>query len=94
VEHTARQVGVDLTDTYGGAMAIAAFGKVILLGEHAVVYDRPALAVAVSPGLSVSSLKSGTGPCRVQVPSWGLDESERSAGMVGDVLRRLTQLIP
>ena len=40
-------------------------GKIILLGEHAVVYGRPALAAAIDRHVSVA-LDEGTGPAR-----WG-----------------------
>jgi mevalonate kinase len=44
-----------------------ACGKVILLGEHSVVYGHPALAGALSDGVTVES-EPGTGLLRV--PAW------------------------
>ncbi|HEY7957425.1 MAG TPA: mevalonate kinase [Polyangia bacterium] len=47
-----------------------AFGKVILLGEHSVVYGHPALAGALSDGVTV---ETAPGSGRLKVPAWGLD---------------------
>lgn len=47
-------------------------GKAILLGEHAVVYGYPALAVALDRGVLASRTD---GPPRVRVPQFGLDFS-------------------
>jgi len=44
-------------------------GKVILLGEHAVVYDQPALAAGISRGLAAAAV-SGTGS--LTIPAWQL----------------------
>jgi len=51
-------------------------GKVILLGEHAVVYDQPALAAGLSRGLAAAAVP-GTG--RLTVPAWQLDVHARDA---------------
>jgi len=51
-------------------------GKVILLGEHAVVYDQPALAAGLSRGLAAVAMP-GTG--RLTVPAWQLDVNARDA---------------
>lgn len=45
-------------------------GKVILFGEHAVVYDQPALAAGLSRGLKATA-SAGTG--RLTIPAWDLD---------------------
>src|SRR5262245_61969605 len=47
-------------------------GKVILLGEHAVVYGHPALAAALDLGVRAQARKAG-GPARLRVPAWGID---------------------
>ena len=51
-----------------------AHGKVILLGEHAVVYDQPALAAGLSRGLAALATP-GSG--RLTVPAWQLDVNAR-----------------
>lgn len=46
-------------------------GKVILLGEHAVVYDRPALAAALEQGVRSRAEASG-GENELVIPPWGV----------------------
>jgi mevalonate kinase len=46
-------------------------GKVILLGEHAVVYGHPALAGAIDRGVSVTAVASDK--LRLYIPAWGID---------------------
>ena len=52
------------------SVAGRAAGKVILLGEHAVVYGVPALAGALSGGVTVEKTP-GTG--LVRIPSWAVE---------------------
>jgi mevalonate kinase len=58
-------------------------GKVILVGEHAVVYGHAALAVGISTGISVEA-RTGTG--RLQVPAWKLEASTGDDTPVGRAL--------
>src|ERR1700733_14598340 len=54
-----------------------ACGKVILLGEHAVVYGVPAIAVGIERG-ATASVKGASvddapsGPSRLSVSPWGV----------------------
>jgi mevalonate kinase len=47
---------------------VTGHGKVILLGEHAVVYGHPALAGAI--GLGVTAVASPSTADRIEIPAW------------------------
>lgn len=51
----------------------SASGKVILLGEHAVVYGRPAIAVPLSGLRATAILTPHPGPFHIQAPAVGVD---------------------
>jgi len=54
-------------------MSHIGLGKLILLGEHAVVYGYPALAAALDRGVRIDVVPTPAGgTLRVDVPSWNL----------------------
>ncbi len=76
-----------------GAPHGTAAGKVILFGEHAVVYGRHALALPIPGAVTVHVARAGT--LSVSMPEWGFDravDAEASGGvdaLLGVVLREL-----
>jgi len=53
-------------------MSGLACGKVILLGEHAVVHGVPAIAVGIDRGARAERKPLEAGPCRLFVRGWNL----------------------
>jgi mevalonate kinase len=53
-----------------------ACGKVILLGEHAVVYGIPAIAVGIDRGARARALALENGPSRLHVQGWNINVRE------------------
>jgi mevalonate kinase len=54
-------------------MSAFAFGKVILLGEHAVVHGIPAIAIGIDRGARATATPLGSGPSRLSVTTWGIE---------------------
>lgn len=53
--------------------AARASGKVILLGEHAVVYGVPALAVGIDRGARAERAPLAAGPSELEIAGWGIE---------------------
>ncbi len=71
----------------------AACGKIILLGEHSVVYGRPAIALPIPLAVEAAIRKGGDG-INVVIPRWGVEQKVRvtNPGFTGIIAQMLEQL--
>lgn len=69
-----------------------AHGKILLLGEHAVVYGRPALAAGLDRGMTASVVDGGG--ARLQIPAWGVDVSPADSSAVARAFAALLGALP
>jgi mevalonate kinase len=67
----------------------SAHGKVILLGEHSVVYGRPALAAAISPGVEATA-RDGSG-ASLTVSPWSVTFASGDGSDLGRALDALAR---
>jgi len=66
-----------------------ACGKVILLGEHAVVYGVPAIAIGIDRGASARAAPMERGPSRLFVRGWDIVVHENEQGDLARAFRAL-----
>jgi len=85
----------DRREREGSCMSdICANGKVILFGEHAAVYGRPALAAGIPGGIRLLSLEPAERSIHISILPWELDADNGADGRIGEVLRLLDRLVP
>ncbi|MCP4444853.1 MAG: mevalonate kinase [Myxococcales bacterium] len=72
------------------ATSASAGGKIILLGEHSVVYGHPALAGAIDKTVTACSTPI-EGDSSLSVPAWDIEVSTRDEGAPAQALRALIE---
>lgn len=73
----------------------SACGKIILLGEHAVVYGRPAIALPIPLAVEAAVRKETAGQgVNILIPRWGLEQKvhENTQGLAGILAKVLAEL--
>ncbi len=73
-------------------MSSIAHGKVILLGEHSVVYGRPCLAAAIAPGVEATA-RDSDGPVSLHVSPWQCTFAVGDGSDLGRALDALSQAL-
>jgi len=97
----AKEIVRNLSRTNAGSNTkterLSACGKVILLGEHAVVYGKPAIALPIPLAVEAAVIKhggKGNHGVTLVVPRWGLEQKVHTnakgpGGVLAEVFNRL-----
>lgn len=73
---------------------ISAFGKAIVLGEHAVVYGHPAVAGALARGVRCRiAATRAAGPIRVRISPWDVEVTTDDDHAIAVALRALVDAV-
>ncbi len=77
----------------GAGERYSACGKIILLGEHAVVYGRPAIALPIPLAVEAVVRREGQG-INIVIPRWGLEQPvhANTQGLSGILAKILSDL--
>ena len=91
-----RTLNAHMNPTPGSEPRSSANGKVILLGEHAVVYGRHAIAAPIPLAVEVRVLDASEG-VRLLIPRWGVEQrikavEEHQQGVAGILAMLLREL--
>lgn len=70
------------------------YGKIILFGEHAVVYGYPALAAGISRGIRCRVADPATSTFALGVPAWGVDIDTSHDSPLAEALRSIVRGLP
>lgn len=69
--------------------AASAAGKVILFGEHAVVYGKHALALPIENAISASAQLSDVST--ISIPAWGVNQRIEPGSNIGDAVLQIAR---
>jgi mevalonate kinase len=70
-----------------------AHGKVILLGEHAVVYGVPAIAAGLAQGVSAMAVPGPAGRAHLCAPSWGIEARAKGESAIDRAFRAILEYL-
>ena len=70
------------------------YGKIILFGEHAVVYGYPALAAGISRGIRCEIQNDHTDSTTLVIPQWNIGVDQTQNSNLAEALRTIVKGLP